>query len=856
MTNNSNSKISPEIAASTPPPVVDVIIPVYRGLEETQRCLESVLAFPQQTPYEIVVIDDCSPETELTTFLRQGAEIGAFTLLENPANTGFVNAVNRGMMLHPDRDVVLLNSDTEVHGDWLDRLHRHACADPMIGTVTPFSNNATICSYPRFCEDNAFFPSDEKLAELDTLFAKINAELYVEIPTAVGFCMYITRYCIERVGYFDVRQFPRGYGEENDFCLRGSELGFRHLLAGDIFIYHQGAVSFGAEHQFLIQTAIEQLRTLYPFYDRLIAYHVEKDPARWMRRRVDWARLILSGRPCLLFVTHQLGGGTEKHVRDLADLLESKFEILILRPDGKDKVTLEWARRGEEFKLYFLIPTTFQDLFELLKQINVIRVHFHHLIGHHSLMALLPQKLQVPYDYTLHDYFPICPQFNLTLPDGRYCGEPDEVGCNACLKERPSQWQLDITAWRNYFGNLLLGAERVIGPTQDAIKRVKKYVPEAKFLYLPHPELAVTKILVLGMMSPAKGALQLESCARDAKKRKLPLFFKVIGFPYYDKLPMGVVGGSESDLPIAFSGPYTDSDLSELIISEQADIIYFPAQWPETYSYTLSAALNSGLPIVAPKLGAFNERLNGYSSAYLIDWEALPQTVNDLLLDIVTEKKSRVKQSESFLGNMTCGSYLEQYLSAVQACVSTRALSQMKFDELFKIEYLYSEPSDSVIDHLGRSQLIEFIKSLIEWSNDAILTRATVKIWRDELLEKLRALTDRLADKEQALADKEQALADKEQALADKEQALVNLNQCYSEKCQEIEQERGYSSQLQKHIADRNHVIQEIYSSHSWWLTRPVRWLGRQYRKVSIVSGQPIFCRLFQIGFLYKQIQV
>lgn len=94
--------------------VVDVIIPIYRGLTETQRCLNSVLAFPQKIAHEIVAIDDCSPEPELSAYLRELAETGAITLLENPVNMGFVNTVNRGMTLHPDRDVVLLNSDTEV----------------------------------------------------------------------------------------------------------------------------------------------------------------------------------------------------------------------------------------------------------------------------------------------------------------------------------------------------------------------------------------------------------------------------------------------------------------------------------------------------------------------------------------------------------------------------------------------------------------------------------------------------------------------------------------------------------------------------------------------------------------------
>ncbi len=805
-------------------PVVDVIIPVYRGLDETRRCLESVLAFPQQTTYEIVVINDCSPEPELTAFLWQRAETGAFTLLENPINTGFVNAVNRGIVLHSDRDVVLLNSDTEVHGDWLDRLRRHASSDPMIGTATPFSNNATICSYPRFCENNSFLPAENKLAELDVLFAEINTARHVEIPTAVGFCMYITRRCIEQVGYFDVQRFGRGYGEENDFCLRGSELGFKHLLCADIFVYHQGAVSFGSEHQFLARNAMKRLRILYPFYDQLIASHVAIDPARQVRRRVDWARLIRFGKPCLLFVTHHLGGGTEKHVQDLVRLLEPQFEILILRPDAEDKVTLEWARRGEEFKLYFAIPVTFENLVRLLQQVAIIRVHFHHLIGHHPLIALLPQKLRVPYDYTLHDYFPICPQFNLTLPDGRYCGEPDVSGCNTCLEERPPQWQLDIIAWRSYFHNLLVGAERVISPSQDTINRIRKYIPEASFTYLPHPELHTIKVLVLGMMSLAKGVLQLESCARDARERNLPLSFRVLGFSYYEKLPIGVLGDGELDLPLTFSGPYLDCNLHALIASEKADIIYFPAQWPETYSYTLSTALNSGLPIVAPKLGAFIERLSGYPSARLIEWDALPKTVNDLLLDIVDGKRYTVEKSEFLFGSMACDAYLEQYTSVIKNCVFTRVFNYLVFDEIFKIEYIYCELTDSIIDNFGRSRLIEILKNLIEWPSDRILIEADVKAWQDGLLAKKKALADLLADKERALADKERALADKERALAD-------LNQHIAGQCQEIEQQRWRSGMLQQQVVDLERAMQEIYSSHSWWLTRPVRWLGRQYRR-------------------------
>ena len=104
--------------------VVDIIVPVYRGYQDTRRCLESVLNYSQQTPFDIVVIDDASPEDEVAEYVRDLARASdRILLLRNDTNQGFVASVNRGMSLHPDRDVVILNSDTEVANNWLDRLY-------------------------------------------------------------------------------------------------------------------------------------------------------------------------------------------------------------------------------------------------------------------------------------------------------------------------------------------------------------------------------------------------------------------------------------------------------------------------------------------------------------------------------------------------------------------------------------------------------------------------------------------------------------------------------------------------------------------------------------------------------------
>lgn len=269
--------------------VVDIIIPVYGGLQETRQCLDSVLSNPQKTPFELIVIDDASPEQDLKAFLEHLAKDGSITLLRNKNNIGFAASVNRGMALHPDRDVVLLNSDTEVANDWLDRIRGCALSDPEIGTVTPFSNNATICSYPVFCRENSL-PQGWDVRSLDRLFSDTNSGAIIDIPTAVGFCMYIKRRCLDQLGLFDEKSFGPGYGEENDFCMKAAKAGWRHVLCGDTFVYHTGGASFSESKEHLQKQGTETLVKLHPDYLDRIRKHLAEDPARHLRLAVDSAR--------------------------------------------------------------------------------------------------------------------------------------------------------------------------------------------------------------------------------------------------------------------------------------------------------------------------------------------------------------------------------------------------------------------------------------------------------------------------------------------------------------------------------------------------------------------------------------
>ena len=175
---------------------VDVVVPVFAGYGETMTALRRVIEARNLRPHELVVIDDASPDPAISGALAVLAERGLARVVRHGRNRGFVASANHGLRLHADRDVVLLNADTEVFDGWLDRLLAPAVGD--VGTVTPLSNAATILSYPVRLRDN-HAPIEIDDAGLDRLAAGLG-EAVCDIPTAVGFCMLIRRACIEATG--------------------------------------------------------------------------------------------------------------------------------------------------------------------------------------------------------------------------------------------------------------------------------------------------------------------------------------------------------------------------------------------------------------------------------------------------------------------------------------------------------------------------------------------------------------------------------------------------------------------------------------------------------------------------------
>ena len=603
---------------------VDVVIPVYRGLAQTRRCVESVLADPDRPPGQIILVDDCSPEPKLSAWLDEVNATGGIRLIRHRRNMGFVASANRGMTVSDRADVVLLNSDTAVPHGWLRRLAGHAYAAPRIGSVSPFSNNATICSYP--ANAGGPMPFGLSLRAIDDACRDVNAGRSVDVPTTVGFCMYIRRACLQETGLFDAEAFGRGYGEENDFCIRAAQQGWRNVLACDTFVYHEGEVSFGsgstdAAGKFDLLTA------RYPDFPERVARHVRRDRVGPFRFALTTALFARSGRPTLLFVSHGLRGGVGQHVDWLVGRLAARANVLLLSATPSGAALSVPAAPGHP--VLSLAEDRLDDLAAVLRSANVVRVHVHHLLGMRLDVRGLIRRLGVPFDFTAHDYFPICPQINL-LPQraAQFCGEPSPAGCNACIAERPESGARDILAWRTSHAWLLQEADRVICPSEDTRQRLARYGLDGRGVTAPHEpvpkapwpmrlpatrngaRIRKLRVAVLGVLASHKGARRVEMVAELADPAAFE--FHLIG---YAEEKLSDLAGKR----VRETGEYAPSELASLIAKARPHVVWFPAQWPETFSYTLSAAIDAGLPIVAPGIGSFPERLKDRPLTWIVD---------------------------------------------------------------------------------------------------------------------------------------------------------------------------------------------------------------------------------------------
>jgi GT2 family glycosyltransferase/glycosyltransferase involved in cell wall biosynthesis len=644
---------------------VIVVLPIYRDTSLTMQCINSALqGLFAASQSQLILINDASPEPDMRSRLDEIALQwpDKIQLLHNDKNLGFVKTANIGLKLAGDRDVVLLNNDVILPKVWLERLVLDAYSSGKVGTVTPLSNNTTISSFPNFFYDN----SPPLGLDLDTINQSFGESLapLIDAPTGVGFCMYVKNACLHDVGLLNENAFGLGYGEENDFCQRAVTKGWTNVISPNLYVYHKGGVSFAGQRDERQIAAQETLQRLHPRYASDIQKFCADDPLKAARIQRYCELIGNSGLPVVLHVSHGLGGGIAQHIEELAEATQHQLISLVVAPEeGGSSVRLTLPRTDTTMQIVIDTVAGLPSFTVLMRSLGVGLVHVHHLMNVPNDLLWIGRALNVPTIFTVHDFHLVNGNPTLSSHDGRFYPDSFEDSINPLY---PLAFGLSPAEWRNEKKYFLASCKLVLSPSVATNTLFHKFFPHPNAIAVNHfdrwetrdPHMtfkpsAMLRVGVLGALGKEKGADLLEAMAISALKQKLNIEFVLLGYAYRR------LRGLQS------SGPYQSDELGQLIEQYKCSVLFFPAQWPETYSYTLSVALWSRLPIFAPNVGAFPERLSNRPMAKLFHHLGTSEKVLVELCAFVSEISSGrpnpiVANSPQALG---ANFYLQEYAS-------------------------------------------------------------------------------------------------------------------------------------------------------------------------------------------------
>ncbi|HMP10020.1 glycosyltransferase [Hydrogenophaga sp.] len=659
---------------------VTIIVPIFNAADDLEICIERLLA---HTPAyaKILLINDCSTDPRIIHILSKYESEPAIRILNNPENFGFTRTVNRGIDESGVDDVVLLNSDARVTPRWLEGMLTAAYSAPRIATVTAMSDRAGAFSAPQMGNDNKL-PEGVDEITYARAFRRRSLGLYPRVPTGNGFCMFVSRECISNIGSLDAKAFPRGYGEENDFCMRALRAGWSNIIDDRTYVFHDRSKSFGESKTELMKSGRAVVDARYPEYKKAIQVFSNSEKIALARNRARLAMqdcaagLGKSWVPRVLFVIATQTGGTPQTNRDLMGALSGALEGWVLRCDSK---TL-WLSRMEEDGAICLVrscklqepvdPLSHNSLdydkvvSDWLQEFDFDLVHIRHLGWHGLSLPHLARQLGMKVVFSFHDFYAISPTIKMIDDVGIFLGDKFLEGGSVY---RESLWHKDalpipqgnwLAFWRERFQTALVHCDAFVTTAESARRLILDSLPQLpanRFVVIPHgrdfsafhrfrqkPKLGEPiRILVPGNINEAKGLEIIRALIDHDKSGRLKFYI------------LGKTSNTTQERRFINLGTYERHEFAERVRAVQPHLGIMFSVWDETYCHTLTELWSVGLPAAVFDFPNVADRVRRSGAGWILDQSNISKLYEEIIRIAFDERE--YERTEQALADWQAG---------------------------------------------------------------------------------------------------------------------------------------------------------------------------------------------------------
>ena len=372
-------------------------------------------------------------------------------------------------------------------------------------------------------------------------------------------------------------------------------------------------------------------------------------------------RLLNESHDVEVFLTHIYGGGATSYLRNWIESSPPDRLIFVVRPTEVVGVLGVEAYRANKQHCTFFVRDFSAFLGLKGKKCRIVvsellsweRYWTEGLMSNRRMDELcrrivyLKDALQSELLYCVHDFYSMCPRFDLVTPEYRYCGSEYTLEkCKGCLADaQNNKWHnvrgIKIVEWRQSTKSMLDACTEIRAFSEDSLKRITRCWPNLKVALLPHkfvggftrkPQIMRNRLTigVVGNIQRHKGSEEVVALGQYLlTQKKNDVRIVVVGNLHVDtdRIPSNVI----------VLGAYQTNELPDIIERENINVAFFSSVCVESFSYVTQELMALGLPIVCYDVGAPRDRVRAYPDGKVIPevtpeatWQAINELFNEM----------------------------------------------------------------------------------------------------------------------------------------------------------------------------------------------------------------------------------